>query len=130
MRQTFSKDERLRSRKLIESIVSGGRYVQVTPFRLGWIRTELRSKFPIQLAIAVPKRFFKRAVDRNRIKRLIREAYRKNKNSIYTLLQSKGLQIAVLVVFNGRVVPEYKEIENKIVLTLQKLEETIVKNSG
>ena len=100
----------------------------MNPFRISWTITELTTAFPAQLAIAVPKRFFKRAVDRNRIKRLIREVYRKNKSGIYSLLQSKEKQCAILVVFNGRKVPDYDEVEKKFLLTLQRFEEAILKN--
>ncbi|CAN5582554.1 ribonuclease P protein component [soil metagenome] len=129
-RHTFTKDERLSSRKLIEKIIAEGTSIHVSPFRLSWAVTKIKTSFPAQLAIAVPKRFFKRAVDRNRIKRLIREVYRKNKSGIYTLLQSKEKQCALLIVYNGRKVPEYDEVEKKLLLTLQKFEEAILKNSG
>ena len=127
-RHTFTKDERLRSRKLIEKIVEEGQSISQSPFRLSWTVTGLKTSFPAQLAIAVPKRFFKRAVDRNRIKRLVREVYRKNKSGIYSLLQSKKIQCAMLVVYNGRKVPDYPEVEKKFLLTLQRFEETILKN--
>lgn len=127
-RHTFSREERLSSRKLLEKIIAEGTSVHTPPFRLSWIAAELKSKFPAQIAIAVPKRFFKRAVDRNRIKRLVREVYRKNKSGIYALLQSKQLQCAMLVVFSGRKVPEYAEVEKKFLLTLQRFEEAILKN--
>lgn len=127
-RHTFTKDERLRSRKLIEKIIEEGKSISMNPFRISWTITELTTTFPAQLAIAVPKRFFKRAVDRNRIKRLIREVYRKNKSGIYSLLQSKEKQCAILVVFNGRKVPDFDEVEKKFLLTLQRFEEAILKN--
>ena len=129
-RQTFSRDERLRSRKLIEKIIGEGKSVNISPFRISWIKTELKTAFPVQLAIAVPKRFFKRAVDRNRIKRLIREVYRKNKSGLYALLKSRNIQCALLVVFSGRKVPLYDEVEKKFLITLQRFEETILKASG
>ena len=128
-RHTFSKDERLRSRKLIEMIIGKGSTINVQPFRLNWVSTPIETRFPAQVAIAVPKRYFKRAVDRNRIKRLIREVYRKNKSGIYSLLESKEMQCALLFVYNGRKVPEYDEVEKKILLTLQRFEEAILKNS-
>src|SRR5689334_24834102 len=118
-RHTFTKDERLRSRKLIEQVISEGKSISVSPFRLSWTITVFNSPFPVQLAIAVPKRFFKRAVDRNYIKRVIREVWRKNKSSVYALLQSKKTQCAFLVIFSGRKVPEYAEVEKKFLLTLQ-----------
>ena len=127
-RHTFSKDERLRSRKLIEKIIEEGKSFSRNPFRLSWTVTTLTTSFPAQLAIAVPKRFFKRAVDRNRIKRLIREVYRKNKTGIYSLLKSKEKQCAILVIFNGRKVPDYEDVEKKLLLTLQRFEEIILKD--
>jgi len=129
-RQTFTKDERLRSRKLIEQIVEEGKSIYVSPFRFSWTLTELKTQFPVQFAIAVPKRFFKRAVDRNRIKRLVREVYRKNKSGLYALLKSRNIQCALLVVFSGKKVPVYEEVEKKFLITLQRFEETILKTSG
>lgn len=130
IRQTFSKYERLRSRKLIEKIIAEGKSFQQAPFRISWISDKLDTSFPAQLAIAVPKRIFKRAVDRNRIKRLVREVYRKNKSGLYTFLQAKEMQCAILVVFTGRKIPMYAEVEKKFLLTLQRLEENILKYSG
>ena len=129
-RQTFSRDERLRSRKLIEKIIESGKSIHVTPFRFSWTITELDTAFPVQIAISVPKRIFKRAVDRNRIRRLVWEVYRKNKSGLYALLKSQNIQCALLVVFNGRKVPEYGEVEKKFLITLQRFEETILKTSG
>jgi ribonuclease P protein component len=129
-RQTFTRDERLRSRKLIEKIIEDGKSVHISPFRFSWAVTELETKFPVQFAIAVPKRFFKRAVDRNRIKRLVREVYRKNKSGLYALLKSRNIQCALLVVFSGKKVPVYAEIEKKFLITLQRFEESILKTSG
>jgi ribonuclease P protein component len=129
-RQTFTKDERLRSRKIIEQIIEEGKSIYISPFRFSWTLTELNTQFPIQFAIAVPKRFFKRAVDRNRIKRLVREVYRKNKSRLYALMKSRNIQCALLVVFSGKKVPVYEEVEKKFLITLQRFEETILKNSG
>jgi len=129
-RQTFSKDERLRSRKLIEKIIEDGKSINISPFRFSWTITELETRFPVQIAFAVPKRFFKRAVDRNRIKRLIREVYRKNKSGLYALLKARNIQCALLVVFSGKKVPVYDEVEKKFLITLQRFEETILKTSG
>jgi len=129
-RQTFTRDERLRSRKLIEKIIEEGQSIHFAPFRFSWTVTKLETVFPVQLAIAVPKRFFKRAVDRNRIKRLVREVYRKNKSGLYSSLKSCNIQCALLVVFNGRKVPLYEEVEKKFLITLQRFEEAILKTSG
>ena len=130
LRSTFQKSERLTSRKLIEKIVDDGNAIRQHPFRLGWTIAELKSDFPAQIALTVPKRFFKRAVDRNRIKRLMREVYRTNKHNIYSLLDSKKIQCALLLVYTGRHIPEFKEVEKKLLLTLQRFEKTISETSG
>jgi|TARA_B110000285_G_scaffold189047_1_gene215527 ribonuclease P protein component len=78
MRLTLSKEEKLKSRKLIEKLFIEGDSLKEYPLRLKYlkIRDENNS---VKVAFSVPKRNFKLAVDRNRIKRLLRESYRKNK---------------------------------------------------
>ena len=71
MRFTFSKEERLRSRKLFDELISTGKAVQEGRFRLIGKLTEIPSDLPAQVAFSVPKRNMKRAVDRNRMKRLM-----------------------------------------------------------
>ena len=83
MKFTLGKQERLKSRKLIGRLYEEGEVLKVFPFRMVYIQTEHNSKFPVQAGVSVPKRNFKRAVDRNRIKRLMRESYRLQKNIVY-----------------------------------------------
>ena len=84
MRFTLGKEERLKSKKLIEKLYEKGKSIKVFPLRMIYLQTEHTSNYPAQLGVSVPKRNFKRAVDRNRIKRLLRESYRKEKYSIYS----------------------------------------------
>ena len=121
--QTFRKAERLTSRKIFNLLVKQGRSVNESPFRLIWLKTTLESPFPAQVAFAVPKKNFKSAVKRNRIKRMMREVYRKNKASVYPLLVQKEQQLALLLVYTGNTIPEYAEVEEKITLILQRLAE-------
>ncbi len=121
--QTFHKSERLTSRLIFESLIKEGRSVQEMPFRLIWMAMKLDSKFPVQVAFSVPKKNFKSAVHRNRIKRMIREVYRKNKRDFYPLLESKEKQLAILIVYSGKTIPEYTEVEQKLTLILQRLAE-------
>ena len=83
MKFTLGKQERLKSRKLIGRLYEEGEIVKVYPFRMVYLQTEHTSKFPTQVGVSVPKRNFKRAVDRNRIKRLMRETYRLQKHLVY-----------------------------------------------
>lgn len=125
-RHTFRKAERLTSRKAIEELVSGGKAISIQPFRLTWINTPLQSEFPAQIAFSVPKRFFKKAVDRNRMKRLMRESYRKNKADIYPLLTERNMQCALLLYYSGKKIISYSETEDKIKLILQRFAKDIL----
>ena len=129
MSDKFSKSESLASRKLIEKLVEEGNSFSQYPFRLTWMTAELKANVPAQVAIVVSKRNFKRAVDRNRIKRLLREVYRKNKSDFYKTLTNKNMQCALLLLYTGKVVPNFAEVERKLRLTLQRFEETIANTS-
>ena len=121
--QTFKKEERLTSKKLIDELLKKGSSFVVFPFRLIWLETSLQSSFPSQIVITVSKKHFQRAVDRNKIKRQMREAYRKNKEIIYSYLRNKQQQNAMMLVYINKTFCPYKELEDKIILTLQRYRE-------
>ena len=75
--------------------------------------------------IAISKRHIKSAVKRNRVKRLTREAYRKNKNAFYTFLETRRLHAVVAFVYNAKDVMRYNEIEAAIRESLQRLQDKI-----
>ena len=129
-RQTFRKNERLCSRKIIQDLALKGKNIQINPIRLLWIPSLLNVSIPAQAAFTVPKRNFKNAVDRNRIKRRLREAYRKNKSSLYSLISNNKNQYALLFVFTGRETITYLETEEKIKIILQRFAEDIQKNNN
>ena len=128
--EKFPKSERLTSRKLIEKLVAEGNSFSQYPFRLSWMKAELNENVPAQVVMVVSKRNFKRAVDRNRIKRLMREVYRKNKSNFYKTLTNKNMQCALMLMYTGKVVPDFAEVEKKLNLTLQRFEEVIERSSG
>ena len=84
MRNTLGKEERLKSKKLIESLYAEGKSIKNFPLRLVYLQVEHTSNFPVQAGFSVPKRNFKSAVSRNRIKRLLKEAYRLQKTVVYS----------------------------------------------
>ena len=73
MKFTLGKEERLKSRKLIGRLYTEGETIKKFPLRMVYLQTEHTSNYPAQVGVSVPKRLFKKAVDRNRIKRLLRE---------------------------------------------------------
>jgi ribonuclease P protein component len=78
-----------------------------------------------QVMFSAPKKKFKKAVTRNRLKRLMRESYRKNKHLLYDFLEEKNKNIHLSIVFTGSADISYAETEGKIILTLQRLIEEI-----
>ena len=109
-RYTFKKDEKLKSRKTIEQLFKEGKSFSNFPFRVLWKFAE-DAKAPIQTGFAVSSKHFKKAVDRNRIKRLMREAYRLQKNELQSLLTQK--QLAVFIIYVGNELPVYDFIFEK-----------------
>ncbi len=77
------------------------------------------------MAVSVPKRLFKRAVDRNLLKRRIREAYRLNKGDLYKLLQKKEQKVILLIQYQDRKLGDYHSIEEALILGLTKLIEKL-----
>ena len=101
----------------------------VSPFRLIWMQATLSSASPAQVAFSVPVKNFRLAVDRNRIKRQMREIYRKNKASIYSVLQKEKKQCALMIIFTSKTKIPFTEVENKLTITLQRFEEELKKHA-
>jgi len=108
MKQTLGKQERLKSKKLIERLYIEGNSVKAFPLRMVYLQTKHTSEFPVQVGVSVPKRNFKRAVDRNRIKRLMREAYRKQKHGVYDELD---IPYIFMISYLGKTAQKYVQIE-------------------
>jgi ribonuclease P protein component len=76
---------------------------------------------PVQAGFGAGSRHFKKAVDRNRIKRLCREAYRLQKLPLLDLLKKKERSLAVFFIYTGKELPDYRTVSDKIGVLLQKL---------
>ncbi|MCF8298898.1 MAG: ribonuclease P protein component [Saprospiraceae bacterium] len=123
--QTFKKGERLCSKKTIKELFADGSSFFIHPFKVIWKIADLNSDYPAQILVSVSKRNFKKAVDRNKIKRQIRESFRKNKNSFYEFALINKKQYAIAFVFTAKEKIAYKDIESKIILILQRLEKYV-----
>ncbi|CAM4041354.1 ribonuclease P protein component [Flavobacterium branchiophilum] len=118
---TYPKSERLKSKNTIDLLFSNGKSVSKYPLRLVFVPTQNQDNQPIIMGVSVSKRYFKKAVDRNYFKRMLRETYRKNK-SILTASCSKHYSMMLFYQTKDRYT--YSEIEIKT----QQLFEKFIQN--
>ena len=113
----FPKKEKLKSKKLIEVLFKEGKTLTSFPLRLIYLKLEMPLDAKFKTGVAVPKKNFKGAVKRNRVKRLMRESYRLNKHLVFN--NSKG-NFAFLILYLGKDMPTYPEVEKGMQIILQK----------
>jgi len=115
MNERFGKDYKLCSRSLIEEVFKQGIAVKSYPLKLIYLETEkLTDSKHFQIAISVPKRNFKLAVDRNYIKRMLREVIRKNKLLIEPFLIQKDKKLALFLIFGDKEMPDLPFLDKRI----------------
>jgi ribonuclease P protein component len=123
---TFRKSEKLCSQKLIGEMFLSGNSFLCYPLKVTWMKVEkLTTEFPVQVAFSVPKRIFKRAHDRNRIKRLMREAYRLQKSLLYESAETEKMKIALMLVYIGKEQMEFNRIETVVEKVISRLKKEI-----
>ncbi|OUJ71595.1 ribonuclease P protein component [Hymenobacter crusticola] len=117
---SFPKEEHLCRKKLIQELFGQGSSFGLYPLRFIWRLTEVPTANPPQVLISVSKRTFKRAVDRNRLKRLVREAYRLNK---HVLLEAPGGHSVALLglIYTGKEEKPFAVVEKKLTSGLERL---------
>ena len=130
LRSTFSKNERLCSKKAIAELFDKGRSFYCLPFQVIWMEASDDLPAPAQMAVSVSKKSFKRAVKRNLIKRRIRESYRKQKHILYEFLEKEKLKIIFILIFKGEIIPEYSITEKSVKDSVDKLITYLQKDSG
>jgi len=130
MRQTFRKDERLRKKILIAKLFQEGSSFFVYPFRVTWIPAAVPGKNPAQVLISVPKQVMRKAVNRNKLKRRMREAYRKNKNILYEFLRENQGSLILCLTYTSKEILPYDLLQEKIIVLLQRLRIEYAKGTG
>jgi ribonuclease P protein component len=118
---TLAKEERLTRKKLIDELFAKGRSIKTPALLVIWHPAVLPVELPAQVLFTVSKRNFKRAHDRNRIKRLMREAYRVQKHKMLESLSSKGGQYALLFIFTGRQLPDCAYVHGRMQELLKRI---------
>lgn len=117
---SLSKSERLCSKKLIEELLTSKLSFVKYPFRIVFKKSSQPGEYPFRIAVSVSKKRFKRAVARNRVKRLTREAFRLNKTEFFDQIAT-GETIDILFIYLDNTLPSYENTEKAIKSALQKI---------
>ena len=112
---TFKKEERLCNKKLIDGLFHKGSSFLCYPFKVSWLAVPANPALPVQVVFAVSKKRYKHAVDRNLIKRRMREAYRLLKQQLlYDHLLTADRSIVLSIGFIGKEIADYQLMEKKM----------------
>jgi ribonuclease P protein component len=125
--EALPKRERMVSRKLIDSLFGGGSSSSMAAYPLRAVymtRERAEGESPVQILISVPKKRFKHAVDRNRVKRQVREAYRHHKALLYNALTDHQQLLLAFVWLSPAHLPSH-DVESRIVSLLHRIGEKL-----
>ncbi len=117
---TLGKKERLKSQKQTELLFRAGKKFSVHPFRIFYILHKTGTT-GIRFGVGVSTKLFKRSVDRNRVKRLVREAWRLQKIALQDQLNKEGTGMDIFFIYTGKELPDYKDVYEKTAKVLIKL---------
>jgi ribonuclease P protein component len=125
MTNSYGKKEKLKSQKLIEILFSEGKSVSVYPLRMVFLKTTDSESASIKCGVSVSKRNFKKAVDRNHIKRLLRESYRLNKIKYFNNISSS---YAFMILYISKDGIDFDSLDKKMNLLLDKFSKLIAED--
>ena len=154
IRYTLGKEERLKSRKAIEELFASGKSFSLFPFKIIYQKNlageeqitnnklqttnhkpqtclsgrQATNYKPLQTAFSVSKKYFKKATGRNRVKRLMREAYRLQKNDLQNCLRQSNKSLLIFIIYLGNELPDYDLIYTKMESVLKRLKKIIIEN--
>ncbi|MFD1292969.1 ribonuclease P protein component [Lutibacter holmesii] len=125
MKYTLGKDEKLKSKIFIGQLFAEGKRVKAYPFQLIYLPVKHQAQFPIKVAFSVPKRNVKLAVNRNRIKRLMREVYRKNK---HVFAENLNESYIFMFIYMAKEEIAYEDLDQTIVKVCKKFQHKIIED--
>ncbi len=122
---SYSKQEKLKSRKALDELFAEGKSITVFPIKVFYTLNiadeKMFNKTGVNAGVGVSARVFKKAVERNRIKRLLRENYRTQKQELVSNIESKKLHLSVFFLFIGKEIPELVDLKEPMRRVLEKL---------
>ncbi|MFL5786593.1 MAG: ribonuclease P protein component [Flavisolibacter sp.] len=125
----FGKKDRLKSKKQIEELFANGRSVSSFPVRVIYLFKASDAAGSLQAGVTAGKRTFKRSVDRNRIKRLLKEAYRLQKNELKQICDYKKLNGYLFFTYTDKTIASFEVIKEAVATCLKKLNQKLINES-
>jgi ribonuclease P protein component len=134
---TLGSEKRLKSRKQIEQLFAQGKSFFVHPIKVFWriekmqanpINPETEGKaahIPVKIGVSASKRHFKKATDRNRVKRLLRECYRLNQIPLLEATTNNNCTLQVFFIFVDKTIPTFAALQNKMVICIKRLQKIV-----
>lgn len=126
MNYGLTKSERLNSQLVIDKLFAGGNASMAAfPLRIVYMQMEKDEHPPVSILVSVPKKRFRHAVDRNRMKRLVREAYRLNKHILWNALEGKDFHLALAFVCITDTLPSFHTVNKSVTKALTRVAERV-----
>lgn len=122
---TFHKKERIKKKKLVEKLFREGSSFIHPPFKIYWHAGAYQPGPPAQALITAGKKNLRKAVSRNRVKRLTREAYRQHKSDLYEFLKAKKIHCLIGIIYTGSEDITFEQMDKKIIEALRRLKEDV-----
>ena len=123
--QKFEKKERASKKSIINSLFREGKFFEEGPFRIIWKLAKSPSQKSTQTIMIVPKKHVPKAYLRNKVKRFMREAYRKNKKEFFEKSEIRNKEVCIAFVYQVSEIHKFSIIEEKIKLALLRLIEKL-----
>ncbi|WP_153800588.1 ribonuclease P protein component [Foetidibacter luteolus] len=117
----YPKEEKLKGRKLVQQVFGSGKSFVVFPLKVFYTVAQQPLGYAVKAGVGASSRSFKKAVERNRIKRLLREVYRLNKQPLHQVQAGNNLQLAFFILYIDKVMPQQALLQSKMQLVIQRL---------
>jgi len=127
---TFTKDERLRKHNLILKLFAEGKTFRIPPFRITWLMLESQGNSPVEILLSVPKYNLRKAVQRNRVRRRMKEAFRLHKRILHETIIPGQKHMLLCLTYTSKEILPFDHLKGKIILLLQRLKEESEKVTG